>query len=116
MYFGLAVQKIILCVSVHLWPTGRQGIKLQQPHPPLPLFAHLHYGHHHAMLPPQRLFQPCQPGSRLLRHCLLHPLPSAHLLLCLAGAHDQGPEDPGGRCRSSASPSVCYENMQPYVQ
>lgn len=33
-------------------PKGRKGTELQQRHHPLPLFAHLHYGYHHAMLPP----------------------------------------------------------------
>lgn len=54
------------------------------------------------MLPPQCLLQPGQPGSSLLRHRLLHPLPPAHLLLCLARAHHQGHEDPDGGCHISA--------------
>ncbi|KAM7390731.1 hypothetical protein PAMA_008768 [Pampus argenteus] len=82
-------------VSLHRWPAGRKGPELQQPAHPLPLSAHFHHGHHHAVFPPQRLLQPGQPGSSLLWHYLLHPLPPAHLLLCLAGPHHQRHEDPG---------------------
>lgn len=51
------------------------------------------------MLPPQRLLQPGQPCSGLLWHCLLHSLPPAHLLLCMARPHHQGHEDPGSGYR-----------------
>lgn len=97
MYFGIpvqthciAVENSNLCVSFCLWPIGRKGTELQQRRHPLPLFAHLHYGYHHAMLPPQCLLQPGQPGSCLLWYRVLHPLPTAHLLLRLARQHHQG--------------------------
>lgn len=112
MYFGIPEQiycivneNITFCVSFCLRLIGRKGTELQQRRHPLSLFAHLHYGYHHAMLPPQCLLQPGQPGSRLLWHCVLHPLPPAHFLLCLARLHHKGHEDPGGGCQSSASPS-----------
>lgn len=95
----------IPCAFFCLWPLGRKGVELQRPNHPVPLFAHLYYGHHHAMLPSQCLLQPGQPGGRLLRHRVLHPLPSTHLLLHLARPHHQGHEDPGGRCLRLISPS-----------
>lgn len=78
------------------------------------------------MFPPQRLLQPGQPGSRLLRHHLLRPLPPAHLLLRLARPHHQGHEDLGGECHISASVSTnlldpiitkrtCYVNFMVIV-
>lgn len=69
--------------------TGRKGAELQQPHPCLLLPADLHRRHHHAVLPHERLLQQGQPGCRLQRHHLLHPLPAAHPLLRLAGPHHQ---------------------------
>lgn len=101
----IGTENKILCAFFCLWPLGRKGVELQRPNHPVPLFAHLYYGHHHAMFPPQCLLQPGQPGGRLLRHCVLHPLPSAHLLLHLARPHHQGHEDPGGRCLRLISPS-----------
>lgn len=76
-------------------PLGRTSAELQQWCHPLSLFADLHHGYHHAMLPPERLLQPGQLGRGLLRHCLLHPLPPTHLLLCMARPYHQGHEDPG---------------------
>lgn len=78
--------------------TGRQGVELQQPGHPLPVSAHLHHGHHHAVLPSQRLLQPGKLGSCLLWYHLLHPLPAAHFLLRLARPHHQRHEAPGGGC------------------
>lgn len=92
---------------------GRKSAELQQCCHPLSLSAHLYHGYHHAMLPPQRLLQPGQPCSGLLRHCLLHSLPAAHLLLCMARPHHQGHEDPGGEHRflPLKSDDVWVKNM-----
>lgn len=110
----IANEKKLSCVSV--CPAGREGTELQQPNHPLPLSAHLHYGYHHAMLPIQCILQSGQPGSSLLRHCLFHPLPPTHLLLCLARPHHQRLEDPGGECNTASEGQTHNKQIFLYTQ